>query len=91
MLLPVYTRQFSKDIKKLQRSGQPLEDLKTVMRNLIAEISLSPKYRDHRLIGNWQGRRECHIRPDLLLIYKINQEKHSLIFERLGSHADLFD
>ncbi len=49
MLLPVYTRQFSKDIKKLQRSGQPLEDVKTVMRNLIAEIALPEKYRDHRL------------------------------------------
>ena len=74
MLLPVYTRQFSRDIKKLQRSGQPLEDVKTVMRNLIAEIALPLKYRDHRLIGNWQGRREFHIRPDLLLIYKIKGE-----------------
>ena len=52
MLLPVYTRQFSKDIKKLQRSGQPLEDVKTVMRNLIAEIALPAKYRDHRLTSS---------------------------------------
>ncbi len=90
MLRPVYTRQFGKDIKRLPRSGQPLEELKTVIRNLIAEISLPPKYRDHLLIGNWQGRRECHVRPDLLLIYKIDPQNQSIIFERVGSHADLF-
>jgi mRNA interferase YafQ len=90
MLLPVYTRQFGRDIIKLQRSGQPLDDVKTVLRNLIDEVAQPRKYRDHKLIGNWQERRECHIRPDLLLIYKIDPEKQLIIFERLGSHADLF-
>ena len=47
-----------------------------------------PKYREHSLIGNFIGRRECHIEPDWLLIYKIDND--NIIFERTGSHSDLF-
>ena len=88
MLCPAFTRQFKKDTNRIQRQGKNLDKIKIIMRALIAEDKLDPIYRDHKLIGNWQGRRECHIESDWLLIYKI--EKESIIFERTGIHSDLF-
>lgn len=88
MLTPVYTRQFDKDVKRMQRRTKNLEKLKIIIRSLVAEESMDPIYRDHKLIGNWKGRRECHIESDWLLIYKI--EENLIIFERTGTHSDLF-
>ncbi len=88
MLTPVFTRQFDKDIKRLQKRGKNLEKVKIIIRFLIAEENPDPIYRDHKLIGNRQGRRECHIESDWLLIYK--KEKTRIIFERTGTHSDLF-
>ncbi len=68
--------------------GVDVEGIKTVMRDLVDEIPLPPKYRDHILIGNFKDRRECHIEADWLLIYRID-DPH-VIFERTGRHADLF-
>lgn len=50
---------------------------------------LPEKYKDHALIGNWIGCRECHIRPDFLLIYKID-DSNTVTLARLGSHSELF-
>lgn len=72
----------------MQARGVDVENIKAVMRDLIEETPLAPKYRDHVLIGNFKDRRECHIEPDWLLIYRID-ETH-IIFERTGRHADLF-
>jgi len=88
MLTPVYTRQFERDVKQIARRGKNLTKLKILMRSLATGESLDPIHRDHKLIGNWQGRRECHIESDWLLIYKT--EKEFLIFERTGTHSDLF-
>ncbi|MBM4030890.1 MAG: type II toxin-antitoxin system YafQ family toxin [Planctomycetes bacterium] len=88
MLKPVYTRQFERDVKRLQRRGKDTGKLKEVVRVLLAEEPLDPRRRDHKLIGSYQGRRECHIEPDWLLIYK--READAIIFERSGTHADLF-
>ncbi|MBW2076984.1 MAG: type II toxin-antitoxin system YafQ family toxin [Deltaproteobacteria bacterium] len=88
MLTPVYTRQFEKDVKRLERRGKNLEKLKIITRSLVAEEPLDPLHRNHKLIGNWQGRRECHIESDWLLIYKT--EEGRVIFERTGTHSDLF-
>jgi mRNA interferase YafQ len=88
MLIPVYTRQFERDVKHMTRRGKNLNKLKILIRSLVAEEPLDPIHRDHKLIGNWQGRRECHVESDWLLIYKI--EKDALIFERTGTHSDLF-
>ena len=88
MLTPVFTRQFDKDVKRMQRRSKNLEKLKIIIRSLIAEDSLDSISRDHKLIGNWKGRRECHIESNWLLIYKI--EKNRIIFERTGTHSDLF-
>ena len=88
MLYPAYTRQFEKDVKRMQRHGKNLDKIKIIIRSLIAEDKLDPIHRDHKLIGNWQGRRECHIESDWLLIYKIKEER--IVFERTGTHSDLF-
>lgn len=92
MLQPVYTRQFKKDIKRIERSGNKnIEKLKTVIRILLDEDELNPSYRDHPLKGNYKDRRDLHIEPDWLLIYKINKKEKTIIFERTGSHAELFE
>lgn len=88
MLTSVYARQFERDIERMRKRGKNLEKIKLILRSLIAEEPLDAIHRDHKLIGNWQGRRECHIESDWLLIYKI--EGGSIIFERTGTHSDLF-
>lgn len=88
MLNPSYTRQFEKDLNRMQKRGKDTAKIKTVMISLIEEEPLSERFRDHPLIGNYQGRRECHIEPDWLLIYKLAETE--IIFERTGTHSDLF-
>ncbi len=88
MFIPVYTRQFEKDVERCLRRGKNPEKFKIIARTLLAGEPLDPMHRDHKLVGDWQGRRDCHIESDWLLIYKIDGER--LIFERMGSHSDLF-
>lgn len=51
---------------------------------------LEKKYLDHSLGGNWKGSRECHVNPDVLLIYRISETENKLFLERFGSHSELF-
>jgi len=88
MLVPVYTKQFERDVKRAQRRGKDLEKFKTVARVLLSGQPLDPLHRDHRLVGNYEGRRDCHLESDWLLIYQIDGER--LVFERMGTHSDLF-
>jgi len=88
MLAPVYTRQFEKDVKRAKKQGKNLEKIKIIIRTLLQGEPLDPIHRDHKLIGSYQGRRERHIESDWLLIYKT--EEGRIIFERTGSHSDLF-
>lgn len=88
MLIPVYTNTFSKDIKRAKKRHKNLDKLKLIIETLLKEYKLPTSARDHKLVGNYKGRRECHVEPDWLLIYLIT--KDSIIFERCGSHADLF-
>lgn len=88
MYVPVYTKQFSKDVKMMQKRKKNLEEFKIIIRSLIAGEQLDLLHRDHKLVGNYRGRRECHIEADWLLIYKVEGEQ--IIFERTGTHSDLF-
>jgi len=88
MLTPVYTRQFERDIKRMVKRKKNMEKLKIIIRSLAGEEPIDSIHRDHKLLGDWQGRRECHIESDWLLIYKF--EEKQIIFERTGTHADLF-
>jgi len=82
------TRQFKRDVKRMQRQGRELENLKRVLEALVNEEPLAAKYRDHVLVGQYKGTRECHIEPDWLLIYELAETEIVLI--RTGSHSDLF-
>jgi mRNA interferase YafQ len=82
------TSQFKKDVKRQKKRGKDLEKIKTVIELLLIGKELPSKYRDHSLVGNWSGHRDCHIEPDWLLIYRLMENE--LRLERTGSHADLF-
>ena len=82
------TNQFKKDYKKAKKQNKKLDLLKQVMKDLASGKTLEEKYRDHLLVGNWKPHRECHIQPDWLLIYRV--EEDTIIFVRTGSHAELF-
>ena len=82
------SKAFKKDLKAIKSSGYKEQELFDVIDKLRQNIPLEPKYRDHVLIGNWVNYRECHIKPDWLLIYKL--EPNVLYLARTGSHAKLF-
>lgn len=86
----IYTKRFEKDVNKAVKRGKNMEKLKEIINNLVQGKDLEKRYRDHQLIGNYEGRRECHIEPDWLLIYKLIPEEEVIIFERMGTHTDLF-
>jgi mRNA interferase YafQ len=88
MLTPSETNAFRKDLKRIRKRGLDLEKLKTIVRLLAMQEPLPARNRDHNLTGDWVAHRECHIEPDWLLIYRIDEE--SLVLERTGSHSDLF-
>ncbi len=89
-LKPSYTRQFEKDLKLAIKRGKDPLKIKRVMSKILNQEPLDVKYRDHKLIGNYMGRRDCHIEPDWVLIYKPDLENDRIIFERTGTHSDLF-
>jgi mRNA interferase YafQ len=88
MLAIVRKSRFKKDFKKLQSSGRDLQELAEVIRQLANEKELPERNRDHSLVGNYAGCRECHIRPDWLLIYQTTET--DLLLVRTGSHSELF-
>lgn len=88
MLALSQTTKLKRDIKLMQKRNADMRALKFVVESLASEIPLPEKFRDHALIGDWQGFRECHITPDWLLIYRI--DAGVLILHRTGTHSDLF-
>ena len=90
-----HAKQFAKDWKRLARSGRyPIVELEAVMEFLIENRGPLPaEYLDHPLKGEWADHRDCHIRGDWLLIYRINETPHGeeVIFVRTGTHAELFE
>jgi mRNA interferase YafQ len=89
-----WTRQFKRDYKKLQSSPRYRNDLETalpaVLDELVADQALDQMFKDHALTGEMAGFRECHLRPDLLLVYAKAEDPPSLKLMRLGSHSELF-
>lgn len=88
MLDFVYSSQFKKDMRLAKKRGKDLAKIKKIMDLLLAGETLSPRHRDHWLEGPYVSRRECHIEPDWLIIYKPIPGK--IVFERTGTHSDLF-
>ena len=87
-----WTSAFKRDYKRV-RAAPRHKDIETLLpqiANILADDRTLPeKHRDHALGGNWKGHRECHLKPDLLLIYKLPDES-TLRLVRMGSHSDLF-
>ena len=90
MLEIVLSGRFKKDYKLLQKRGSDLSLLENVVNLLASGEPLPAKYKDHQLIGDYAGCRECHITPDWLLIYEIIENELVLYLTRTGSHSDLF-
>lgn len=90
MLELVTTGQFHKDYRRVKKRGYDMKLLEEVIRILQDEQPLDAHYRDHGLIGNYTGFRECHIAPDWLLIYAVDKDKLILTASRTGTHSDLF-
>jgi mRNA interferase YafQ len=87
-----WTNTFKRDYKKAlatprHRDISPL--LEQIATQLANDIALADKYRDHSLGGEYTQHRECHLKPDLLRIYK-KPDEYTLRFVRLGSHSELF-
>ncbi len=91
MLEIAFSRQYLKDLRLVVRRNFPRAELDEVVRTLAERQALAPKYKDHALKGQWIGYRECHIRPDWLLIYKIDRQRLTLVLTRTDSHTDLFE
>lgn len=90
MLQRIFTKQFSRDLKLVVRRGKSLEKITSVIDLLCAQTPLPPSFNDHPLKGKLAGCRDCHVEPDLVLIYRIVQDQLQLVCIRLGTHADLF-
>lgn len=87
----VPTSQFKRDYKRMKKRGLNMNELQVVLDKLCAEKPLEERHRDHALVGRYIGFRECHIRPDWLLVYAIDKDKLILVASRTGTHSDLFD
>jgi mRNA interferase YafQ len=88
MRTPSYTNRFEKDVDLAKRRGKDTDKLKNVIELIVSDQPLPPRLHDHPLVGKCAGRRECHIEPDWLLVYKL--EPCAVVFERTGTHSDLF-
>jgi mRNA interferase YafQ len=86
----VTTAAFRKDYKLAIKRRLKIDLLEAVVATLAMGETLPPKYKDHALSGNWVGHRECHIQPDWLLIYRVEDDVLVLTMARTGTHSDLF-
>ena len=90
MLTIKYHTSFKRDYKRIVKRGYDVSLLEKVIEILANEEELPEKYKDHNLSGDYKGFRECHILPDWLLIYKIENNRLILALSRTGSHSDIF-
>lgn len=91
MLAIVRSNHFLKDLRLAKKRGFDLSLLEEAVNKLANQETLDPKYRDHPLTGEYRDFRECHVKPDWLPIYCIDDEELELFLFRTGSHSDLFE
>lgn len=87
----IQTSAFRRDLKLMKKRGADLSLLVRAIDILGNGGILPPSYKDHPLHGNWEGRRECHIKPDWIFIYSINENQLKLFAIRTGTHSDIID
>lgn len=86
----IYTKRFEKDIKNLKKQNKDLTELFDVINTIAKGEILDKKYKDHKLLGNFNDYRECHIENDFILVYKIEKDKLVLFLYRAGTHSEIF-
>ncbi len=88
------SNQYKKDLKKIFKSGSRLKSRKSTIEHvvdlLLSNKKLDTKYKDHALAGQWKGYRDCHIEPDLVMVYFLDNNDKILELTRIGSHSELF-
>ena len=87
----IYEKSFRKQYKLFKKRGYDMTLLDEVILKLANGETLAPKYRDHPLLGDRRGYRDCHIKDDWGLIYKIDKGVLTLILSETGTHSDLFN
>ena len=91
MYILKYSKSFKKDLKKYAKhNSEAINELKKVLNLLISGKKLDGKYKNHCLKGQFKNCFECHVKPDVLLIYKIEKQELIIFLLRIGSHSDLF-
>ena len=85
-----FTNQFKRDVKLAKKQGKDLDKLLSVVSTLASGETLESRFHDHELSGNYKSSRECHIEPDWLLIYEIDNGILVLMLNRVGTHSELF-
>ncbi len=88
MRSPSYSGQFKRDVKLAEKRGKDMEKLRVIIDLLLAAQPLPRELGDHPLKGDWKPRRDIHIEPDWLLIYRVDDDL--VRFERTGTHSDIF-
>ena len=88
MRQPYFTNKFKKDVKRQDKRGKSLSKLSDLIDHICAHGDARESNRPHNLAGDWMGYRECHIEPDWLLIFTVEEE--AVTFYRTGTHSDLF-
>ena len=81
--------KFRRDLKSARKRGYDMDKLDAVVELLSKGIALPLKNRDHPLVGNYEGFRECHVAPDWLLVYRLEKDVLVLYLFRTGTHSDL--
>ncbi len=84
------TSKYTQDVKRAKKRGLPMDKLNEVIRLLAEGEPLPAKYKDHALVGNYAGCRDCHISPDWILIYEKDTQIRLITLQRTGTHSDLF-
>ena len=90
MLTIKYQAAFKKDYKRVKKRGYDIRLLEKTIALLAEGKALPAEYRDHALVGDYSGCRECHIASDWLLVYEIVEDELLLYLTRTGTHSDLF-
>lgn len=90
MLKIILSNRFKKDYKLAEKRGLNLSELEKVVLLLAKNIPLPEHYHDHALVGKYTDFRECHIKPDWLLVYSKDEEELELFLFRTGTHSDIF-
>ena len=89
MIKVIRAKRFKKDVKRIKKQGKSISLVEEIVNLILENKTLDAKYKDHKLKGEYNNCRECHLTGDWLLIYMKNETK--LLMMRTGSHSELFE